>query len=104
MTDDVFKALSDPSRRKIVDMLNQEGEMSAGDIAARFSISAPSVSHHLAILRAAGPGGRCTPPPKHCVPFAAGRPARGLPLDGRHYDTTLHLLINAETREEHAGN
>ncbi len=54
MTDDVFKALSDPSRRKIVDMLNQEGEMSAGDIAARFSISAPSVSHHLAILRAAG--------------------------------------------------
>lgn len=54
MINDVFKALGDPTRRKILDILHDEGELAAGDIAARFDISAPSVSHHLAILRAAG--------------------------------------------------
>jgi DNA-binding transcriptional ArsR family regulator len=49
----VFKALADPTRRQILQDLN-EGELSAGDIVRRFSISAPSISRHLSILRAAG--------------------------------------------------
>ncbi len=48
----VFKALSDPTRRQILIMLN-DGEMSAGDIAEKFSISAPSISHHLSALKTA---------------------------------------------------
>jgi len=51
--DAMFKALSDPTRRKILRML-REGDMTAGDIADRFSISKPSVSHHLNVLKQAG--------------------------------------------------
>ncbi|WP_304174932.1 autorepressor SdpR family transcription factor [Limnochorda pilosa] len=49
----VFKALADPIRRQILRMLAQ-GDLSAGEIAAGFSISKPSVSHHLAVLKQAG--------------------------------------------------
>lgn len=51
-SDAAFKAIADPTRRQILRMLN-EGEMSAGDIAAAFDISAPSISHHLNVLKAA---------------------------------------------------
>ncbi|WP_298407361.1 autorepressor SdpR family transcription factor [uncultured Chloroflexus sp.] len=47
-----LQALSDPTRRAILQMLN-ERDMTAGEIAGRFSISAPSVSHHLNVLKAA---------------------------------------------------
>lgn len=47
---DVFKALSDPTRRKILELLKQK-EMSAGEIASFFQISKPSISHHLTILK-----------------------------------------------------
>lgn len=47
-----LQALSDPTRRAIIQMLN-ERDMTAGEIAARFAISAPSVSHHLNVLKAA---------------------------------------------------
>jgi DNA-binding transcriptional ArsR family regulator len=56
MADDtagVFKALADPTRRQILQDL-QAGELAAGDIAGRFTISGPSISRHLAILKAAG--------------------------------------------------
>ena len=55
MEDDagVFKALADPTRRQILQDL-QGGELTAGDIASRFTISAPSVSRHLGVLRNAG--------------------------------------------------
>jgi len=56
MSDDqstVFKALADPTRRQILQDL-REGEQPAGQIAARFDMSGPSVSRHLAILRSAG--------------------------------------------------
>jgi DNA-binding transcriptional ArsR family regulator len=55
MPDDagVFKALADPTRRQILTDL-RDGELSAGDIAARFPISGPSISRHLSVLRAAG--------------------------------------------------
>lgn len=54
MGNDAFKALSDPTRRQILEMLSREGDMTAGEIASRFDISAPSISHHLSALKAAG--------------------------------------------------
>jgi DNA-binding transcriptional ArsR family regulator len=49
----VFRALADPTRRQILQDL-RGGELSAGEIAARFAISAPSISRHLSVLKAAG--------------------------------------------------
>jgi DNA-binding transcriptional ArsR family regulator len=48
----LFKALNDPTRRKILQML-QDKDLSAGEIADEFDISKPSISHHLDILRQA---------------------------------------------------
>lgn len=48
----VFKALNDPTRRKILQLL-QKRDMSAGEIADQFDISKPSISHHLDILNQA---------------------------------------------------
>src|SRR5262249_47485028 len=48
----IFRALADPTRREILQALRSR-ELPAGDIAARFSISAPAVSRHLSILKAA---------------------------------------------------
>jgi DNA-binding transcriptional ArsR family regulator len=49
----VFRALADPTRRQILQDL-RPGELTAGEIAARFPISGPSISRHLGVLRAAG--------------------------------------------------
>ena len=48
-----FKVLSDPTRRAILDLL-KTGSRTAGDIAAHFSMTAATISHHLAVLRDAG--------------------------------------------------
>ena len=53
MMGDAFKALSDPTRRKILELLS-EGELTAGEIAAHFEMAKPSVSHHLSVLKSAG--------------------------------------------------
>lgn len=45
-----FKALADPTRREILQMLNEKS-LSAGEIAKAFGISKPSISHHLNILK-----------------------------------------------------
>lgn len=50
---DAFKALSDPTRRKILELL-QEKPLNAGEIADYFQISKPSISHHLSILKNSG--------------------------------------------------
>jgi ArsR family transcriptional regulator, arsenate/arsenite/antimonite-responsive transcriptional repressor len=50
--DSVFKALADPTRREILRLLN-EGEKTAGQLAERFDISAPSMSHHFSVLKQA---------------------------------------------------
>lgn len=47
-----FKALSDPTRRKILELLS-EGDMTAGAISDCFTISKPSISHHLNVLKSA---------------------------------------------------
>ena len=49
---DVFRALADPTRREILRLL-RSGEMSAGDLAKRFDMSKPSMSHHFAVLKQA---------------------------------------------------
>ena len=50
---DAFKALSDPTRRKILELL-QEKSLNAGEIAVYFHITKPSISHHLTILKNSG--------------------------------------------------
>lgn len=50
---DVFKALSDPTRRKILELL-QNQSLNAGEIADYFQITKPSISHHLNILKNSG--------------------------------------------------
>lgn len=47
-----MKALSDPIRREILEML-KAGRMAAGEIAEKFSVSGAAVSKHLSILREA---------------------------------------------------
>ncbi len=51
--DGLFKALADPTRREILRLLGR-GEMSAGELAANFQMSKPSLSHHFAVLKKAG--------------------------------------------------
>lgn len=48
---DIFKALADPTRRRVLRMLRERPEMSAGEIAEVFDISAPSMSHHFNVLK-----------------------------------------------------
>jgi DNA-binding transcriptional ArsR family regulator len=47
-----FRALSDPTRREILRLL-ADRDMSAGEIAAGFRMSKPSISHHLGVLKQA---------------------------------------------------
>jgi DNA-binding transcriptional ArsR family regulator len=49
----LFKALNDTTRREILDLLHK-GDMKAGEIAAHFDMTKPSISHHLDLLRQAG--------------------------------------------------
>lgn len=49
----VMKALSDPKRLKIVDMLSQ-GKLCAHDIQGEFKISQPTLSHDMRVLKEAG--------------------------------------------------
>lgn len=48
----LFKALGDPTRRQIIELLRKR-DMTAGEIADYFSISKPSISHHLDLLKQA---------------------------------------------------
>lgn len=50
MFSDTFKALSDPVRLEILNML-RSGRMNAGEIAEQFDLSKATISHHLKILK-----------------------------------------------------
>jgi len=50
----MLRALGDPTRREILRALRVEGDLAAGEIAARFPMTQASVSHHLTVLREAG--------------------------------------------------
>ena len=49
---ETFKALSDPTRREILNLLKR-GYLSAGEIADRFDMTAATISHHLSVLKQA---------------------------------------------------
>ncbi|NOK32419.1 ArsR family transcriptional regulator [Corallococcus exercitus] len=51
-TQEVFKAISDPTRRKVLKLL-QGGSRSAGELAEAFDITKGSLSHHFNVLKAA---------------------------------------------------
>ena len=51
-TQEVFKAISDPSRRKVLKLL-QAGSLTAGQLAEAFDITKGSLSHHFNVLKAA---------------------------------------------------
>jgi DNA-binding transcriptional ArsR family regulator len=50
---DVFAAIAQPTRRSILEMLAEGGQLTASDIARGFQITAPAISQHLKILREA---------------------------------------------------
>jgi DNA-binding transcriptional ArsR family regulator len=50
---DTLKALSDPTRRKILELL-KKGPLSAGEIGEHFEMTGATLSHHLSILKKAG--------------------------------------------------
>jgi len=50
---DIFAALAHPTRRQILQDL-KDGELAAGEIAARFPASGPTISRHLGVLKTAG--------------------------------------------------
>ncbi len=51
-SNEVFKALADPTRREILALL-RHGEMTAGTLAERFDMTKPSMSHHFGMLKKA---------------------------------------------------
>jgi ArsR family transcriptional regulator len=48
----LFRALNDPTRRQILEIL-REGDLTAGEIADKFEMTKPSISHHLDLLKQA---------------------------------------------------
>jgi len=50
---ETLKALSDPVRRRILDMLKDK-QLNAGEIAAGFDLTDATISHHLSVLKNAG--------------------------------------------------
>jgi DNA-binding transcriptional ArsR family regulator len=54
-TDDLFRGLADPTRRRILDLLAEHGRLTVGELAAEFpDLVASGISKHLMVLRAAG--------------------------------------------------
>lgn len=51
-TQEVFKAISDPTRRQVLKLL-QRGSKTAGELAEAFDITKGSLSHHFNVLKAA---------------------------------------------------
>lgn len=52
---DAYSAIADPTRREILSLLLDRGELGAGEIAANFrSVSRPGISRHLRVLRECG--------------------------------------------------
>src|SRR6266498_5436740 len=50
---EVFEAVAQPKRREILRLL-ADGELSAGEVAARFAVTQPAISQHLKVLKQAG--------------------------------------------------
>lgn len=53
MGGEAFKALADPTRKRILELL-RSADLTAGELADHFDMTKPSISHHLNTLKAAG--------------------------------------------------
>ncbi len=53
-TADVFDAISEPRRRRILELLAEEGAQPVGELVLRLELAQPAVSKHLGVLRQAG--------------------------------------------------
>lgn len=53
MGGEAFRALADPTRRRILELL-RSADLTAGELADHFDMTKPSISHHLSTLKAAG--------------------------------------------------
>lgn len=53
MGGEAFKALADPTRRRILELL-RSADLTAGELADHFDMTKPSISHHLNTLKAVG--------------------------------------------------
>jgi DNA-binding transcriptional ArsR family regulator len=51
---EIFSALAEPSRRKVLEMLAAKGEMSASEICEEFEVTPQDISRHLRVLRESG--------------------------------------------------
>ncbi|MDN3352044.1 metalloregulator ArsR/SmtB family transcription factor [Actinomadura sp. DC4] len=51
---DVFRAVADPTRRAVLEVLTQAGELTVTELAGRLDVGLPMLSRHLAVLREAG--------------------------------------------------
>src|SRR5206468_6225530 len=52
-TQELFNALTEPTRRSIIELLATNGQLSATDICDNFNVSPPAISQHLKVLRKA---------------------------------------------------
>ena|SRR3989344_7255033 len=50
---DLFSALADHNRRRIIEILASRGQLSASQISGKFNVSPPAISQHLKVLREA---------------------------------------------------
>ncbi|MBA3724721.1 MAG: winged helix-turn-helix transcriptional regulator [Candidatus Levybacteria bacterium] len=50
---DMYAAIAEPTRRNILEILAENGQLSSTDISNRFPISAPAISQHLKVLKEA---------------------------------------------------
>lgn len=50
----VFRALADPTRQKMLALLEERGELCVSEVGEHFEMAQPSISHHLRTLREAG--------------------------------------------------
>lgn len=98
----VFRALADPTRRAIIEMLAEE-PMPIGDIAARFEVTRPAVAKHLRILEE---GGVISVEQKgrerinHLNPAALNSAAQWLNHFDRFWDRRLAKLKEVVERED----
>ncbi len=51
---ETFRALSDPARRQILELLKEKGKMNAGEVSTYFNMTSATISYHLKMLKKAG--------------------------------------------------
>ncbi|MEW2045201.1 metalloregulator ArsR/SmtB family transcription factor [Streptomyces sp. NPDC005476] len=105
--DGVLGALADPTRRRLLDLLAEQGEATATTLAERLPVSRQAVVKHLAVLDAAGlvSGGRVGREVRYAVrPAALDRTARwmaSLAADWDHRLANIKRVAEAAERDAH---